>query len=565
MKKLLKLLLSTMAVITLLVPISAEDGLVKVIENDGETNYFDSIQEAIDNTESNEFTVELGGQLNSSSAIEIPEEKSVTLNLNGNKLLLSSSYGKKIVYDEIQGSPSFECHIYNKGNLMITNGSINLSTVAVNAVVNEGEFTLGGDAEINNYGNSVAATIVNVGGSVETSGKVYSKYVDCIETYGGRVSITGGRLESDQTHAEGKSVLVIFNRNYNNNSPGAEVVIDDGILISDGYVASTNNLYSGGDSGSSLSINGGTLSSRRTSIYWPSSGVLSIGKLNDNGPTITSTNGSGVEVCSGTLNVYSGTISGGTELSGADIYETDDTLLSMYRSNSGSSNIGDSITIIGRRGAGYATSNLEVNISGGLFTSSNYGVRNLDCNLKSTEQIDQDVSVKITDGSFDGGIKAIDSDFVEEDDKKIVSGGTFTSDPSAYVDQASQPQATIGSTYAVGKASIESTSAANLGDTVTLTNVPAGTSLQLPEGTTVVNKTNTPATVNGIVVQANGTITTPVTQEKPSRPTYRPSSPSKDLPSNTKECQKEFGDEYIWSDEYDACVIKFMIVDTSTK
>ncbi len=56
------------------------------------------------------------------------------------------------------------------------------------------------------------------------------------------------------------------------------------------------------------------------------------------------------------------------------------------------------------------------------------------------------------------------------------------------------------------------------------------------------------------------------TTETPSSPSYRPSTkPSKDLPSNTKECQKEFGDEYIWSDEYDACVIKFMIVDTSTK
>ncbi len=58
---------------------------------------------------------------------------------------------------------------------------------------------------------------------------------------------------------------------------------------------------------------------------------------------------------------------------------------------------------------------------------------------------------------------------------------------------------------------------------------------------------------------------TPTPNPDTERPTYRPSSPSKDLPSNTKECQKEFGDEYIWSDEYDACVIKFMIVDTSTK
>ncbi len=45
---------------------------------------------------------------------------------------------------------------------------------------------------------------------------------------------------------------------------------------------------------------------------------------------------------------------------------------------------------------------------------------------------------------------------------------------------------------------------------------------------------------------------------------FRP-SPSKDLPSNTKECVAEFGDAYVWSDEYDACVIKFMIVPTSAR
>ena len=73
---------------------------------------------------------------------------------------------------------------------------------------------------------------------------------------------------------------------------------------------------------------------------------------------------------------------------------------------------------------------------------------------------------------------------------------------------------------------------------------------------------------NGITAftNENGNTQLPIPQDPtPEKPTYRPSSPSKDLPSNTKECQKEFGDEYIWSDEYDACVIKFMIPDTATR
>ncbi len=60
---------------------------------------------------------------------------------------------------------------------------------------------------------------------------------------------------------------------------------------------------------------------------------------------------------------------------------------------------------------------------------------------------------------------------------------------------------------------------------------------------------------------------TPPTTE-PSRPSYnRPSKPAedKDLPSNTEECQKEFGKDVVYSEKLGACVYKFMVVDTSAR
>ena len=45
----------------------------------------------------------------------------------------------------------------------------------------------------------------------------------------------------------------------------------------------------------------------------------------------------------------------------------------------------------------------------------------------------------------------------------------------------------------------------------------------------------------------------------------RPDKPGSDLPKTDAECAEMFGDDYIYSDEYDACIIKYMIVDTGTK
>ena len=44
-----------------------------------------------------------------------------------------------------------------------------------------------------------------------------------------------------------------------------------------------------------------------------------------------------------------------------------------------------------------------------------------------------------------------------------------------------------------------------------------------------------------------------------------PDKSGSDLPKTDAECAEMFGDDYIYSDEYDACVIKYMIVDTGTR
>ena len=219
----------------------------------------------------------------------------------------------------------------------------------------------------------------------------------------------------------------------------------------------------------------------------------------------------------------------------------------------------------------------ELKITGGTFIGSDYAIFDRSTQspkiMISNITLDTDgyaiafnstsnATIDISNSNVSGKVSATDTQL-------NIQSGTYSFDPSKYVDNT-VPQASLSSngstTYAVSDGFIRSLSKqSKSGDKIIITNGDVELT-GIPQGVSIKNAGTGKVTVNGIEVAANGgEITTPVTPEKPSRPTYRPSSPSKDLPSNTKECQKEFGDEYIWSDEYDACVIKFMIVDTSTR
>ncbi len=388
---------------------------------------YDTLANAI-NAANDGDTVTLVKSVTENTAIEIPEGKDITLDLGGYTLTMS---GTNTVYDTVIDSPYNDLAgtIINNGGLTITNGTINTNS---NLIVSFGEVNVESSAVLEAGGNVIS----NVGGELNTSGSLTTTGpYNAIETYGGTVNVTGGRISAlyDGENYNDGSGLAIFNRGYNTDQTGgAKVTISDGVIESISYAASTNNARS---RGSNLTITGGTLTSHTTAVYWPSYDTLVIGVEGAaNGPTITSTNGSAVEVCSGTLIVYGGTLNGGTEMIASDSIPTDQNWVDAFRNNTGSSGIGDAITIIASRASGYDSSSLMVQINGGTFTSSqNYGVRYMDCNLSVTganagDKITQEVTVDIIDGEFNGHIAAVDAEFVKDEDLGFISGGNF-SDP----------------------------------------------------------------------------------------------------------------------------------------
>ena len=369
-----------------------------------------------------------------SEAYTVNEGENITLDLGGHTLTLSGSTSvADAVYED-----GTSAALLNNGTLTVKNGTITGSGDAC-LIINKGTLALADDVALTKTGKGNA--IDNLGGSVTSDADitVNNEGYTAIITYGGNITINGGDITSDSYSDNTKVVnagISVFNRGYNNTSAGADVTINGGTITADIYAVSTNNILSGGSDPSNVTINAGTLNTDNTAIYWPSAGTLTLGTESDNvGPTITSTKGSAVEVCSGTLDVNGGTFNGGTQMTETDSIATDESWIKAFRANSGSSGIGDGITIIARRANGYVTAPLNVNIAGGTFTSAqNYGVRYMDCNLASeAKQLTQNVSYTISGGDFSGKIAPIDAQFMVADAQQFISGGTFTTDVSDYV------------------------------------------------------------------------------------------------------------------------------------
>ena len=497
--------------------VASDENAGNVVAMNADTGLlYKTLQAAIDEAASGD-TVTLLKDIASGAAIIIGLNQDLTLDLGGHTLTVQKTVS--VVDDEESNVENFLAHIVNNGDsLVIRNGTIVGDSAAAVIANRSGTLEIKSDATIQStsdiYNNS--AIIVNLGGTVETSGQLISTANCGIRTYGGTVNMTGGRIEATYFNEDpwgGGSGLTIFNRGYNNESAGAKVTISGGTIDAAVFAISTNNLYSGGGNPSNLTITGGTVTAVESStIYWPSAGTLTIGtKGSTSGPTINSPKGSSVEICSGTLNVYGGTLNGGTEMTSDDSYATDQSLVNGYRKNSGSAGTGDAVTVISRRGSGYDTAQLNVNIEGGTFTSpQNYGVRYMDCNLAESEtKIEQTVDVKITGGSFDGGIAAVDAEFVKEDDKDFISGGNYsnsvidylTDDMTAQLYSTSDPE----TPYSYYRDVAAAQNAAGPNDVITDFSPDVGTSvtyytITLNNGDTVYNK---------YFIKANGSFTLP--------------------------------------------------------
>ena len=445
---------------------------------------YGNLQEAI-NAAGNSDTVKLLKETISEAPITISKGQRFTLDLGENVLTIQGT-------QEVRDEQAFgedkvtKTAIVNNGTLTIANGTI-ITTADCNSITNTGTLEIRQDTVLSNSYATYSGhnLIVNLGGTVTTAGQLTSAANNGICTYGGKVEVTGGTISAThfQDWSNFASGITIYNRSYDNNSTGATVTISGGTIEAAIYAASTNNVHSGGNSPSNLTITGGTLTATKsTAIYWPSAGKLTIGREGSvGGPTINSERGSAVEICSGTLNVYGGTLNGGTKMTEGDSYPTNQDLVDGYRVNSGSAGTGDAVTVISRRGSGYATAPLTVNIAGGTFNSpQNYGVRYMDCNLATTgtSEITQNVAVEIAGGNFDGGIAAVEAKFTELEDKDFISGGSYSHSVSTYLTNevnAELQRATGNTPFSYYKTIKEASANVRPGDTVKPVNVGEGT------------------------------------------------------------------------------------------
>ncbi len=422
---------------------AADDGggsqtLQTDVSDGAQSNEENALQAQIDSAESG-ATITLSEDTTVAS-LTIPEDKNITLDLGGNNLTLS---GGVAVTDTAYESGTFAA-LMNSGTLSIVNGTLTGTGTAC-LIINRDTLNLGSDLTLSKSGAGNA--IDNLGGTVTSAANitVTSNGYTAIVTYGGDVVVNSGTinaLAADVASENGQKEnygISVFNREYDNESAGASVTINGGSITTDAYVLSTNNIKSGGSNPSNVAINAGAfVSNNRTAVYWPSAGTLTVGTVGgDNAAvSITAEKGSAIEVCSGTLAVNSGTLKGSDS---NDALNASSDMAAAYRANSGCAGIGDAVSIIARRGSGYDTAALNVAINGGSFSSSdNYAVRYFDCNqVANAKQIDQDVDVAIKGGTFTftGSTQgsAIDASVVADDDKKFISGGTFSHDVSGYV------------------------------------------------------------------------------------------------------------------------------------
>lgn len=361
----------------------------------------------------------------------VSKGSTVIFDLGGYTLELDGS--STITDSEVEDSANAKvtAAVVNHGNLTIQNGTLEVVGGKKDGIVNVGTLTIASNATVKlTYDtNDYRYVVVNRGGIVNSSGTLISAVSNGMATFGGTVDITGGEIQADGTKSAGG--IHIFNRAYDNSSQGAVVTISGGSIKSKLYSVATNGSRSGGETPSSLTVTGGTLTSEYSTIYWPA-GNLTIGTQGSTtGPSLSATNGSAIEICGGSLHVYGGNLSGA---SGSPTGQTDEALLEAFRDQNGAGNLGDAIAIIARRAIGYPDT-LTVSIEGGTFSSSNdYALRYMDCNLASgATQIDKKVDVSVSNGTFNGKIAAVDASFVEESDRSFITGGKFSSDVKEYV------------------------------------------------------------------------------------------------------------------------------------
>ncbi len=344
--------------------------------------------------------------------------KDVTLDLGGKALTASlSSEGNTVIKNgTIKGT------LENKGALTLENVQLEQSSGANLPTLCNREgavLEISALSSVKRLGHANQPAVLNEGGAVTSSGAITAANGHAVQSYGGSVTINGGTVTAGTNNPEKifTAGIALFNRSKDNVTASAQCTVNGGTVSGQHYAVIGNNLYSGGDPGCSLTVLSGTLRSGGTAIYWPHSGALVIGKPDgkDSEVIIEGQNGSGVEICCGSLTLQSGTVIGHRAEA-----MPNETLLRLYGESSGSPKVGDALTVAANCSAPYAKIPLTVTIKGGLLKSdNNCSLRAIDCQMGSGQKVD----MRIEGGKFASRVDLSASGL-----SRVISGGLYTNE-----------------------------------------------------------------------------------------------------------------------------------------
>ena len=366
------------------------------------TGYYASLKDAIAAAQPGD-TVTLTNDVRlsrSGDALQVSgADKSIVLDLNGKSIVADETIGAKVtdgakltVRDSAEG------------------GKIQLVKYGFE-VVGDTTYTDGSKPDPS---NAVSSTLTLEGGTIANSGG----YAATVYPYGNgaTLNVTGGTIEN--TYANG--------------------AVDGGFAVS-GNGTRNGTLDRGGIA---VNVTGGTIKSvQDCAVYLPGYGDVSI-----TGGTVEGW--TGIEIDSGNLSIGGDAVVKST-------YQGDGTR--KYKtSGDGNYNFGAALAVVSK-GSQAATGyygHMNIDIAGGTLESASYyaideyNLAHVQDNAKaSTPYID---SLAITGGTFKGSVGAILSDNMTG----FVTGGTYSSDPVAYIPAGYETTQTVDSRWEVAAVAV---------------------------------------------------------------------------------------------------------------
>ncbi|MCD7784481.1 MAG: hypothetical protein LUH18_02710 [Oscillospiraceae bacterium] len=422
--------------------------------------------ETTDEGDASSNNAEEGGETGEAEAEENAEEGTEEVILLGAEANTSVAKIGDVEYESLSAAVAAVPTDSTQTTITLTADTTESSAVTIesgkNIILDLGSYTL----DLGSYTAIVSGTLTIQGSGTITITSAESYSAIQVEGSTAKVTLNSGSIVNNGTYGYGIYCC-----------DGGTAVINGGSITSQQAALAGNNTT--GDM--NFEVNGGELTATYgAAIYMPGQMTLKI-----TGGTI---NG-GISLRMGQVTITGGTINATTNTSNIDS-------ISQYYNYSGNVWLGDALYVMGgtyTSSDGTYSNSLSLTITGGTFNCSNSG-----CNavtIYNLGYVTQTSTVTISDGTFTGGSGYAVVDFSSLGVENVsygvagntvstsITGGTYSSDVSAYVADGYAYDSTTGTVSDAQVASVTSSdgattttystladaiSAASSGDTITL-------------------------------------------------------------------------------------------------